>query len=443
MPRITTIEALPTLEHKKRVAGYSRVSSGKDAMLHSLSSQISYYSTMIQAHDDWVYAGVYADEAKTGTKETRPEFQKLLVDCRAGKIDMVITKSISRFARNTVTLLEAVRELKALGVDIFFEEQNLHTLSSDGELMLTILASYAQEESKSVSDNMKWRIKKNFEEGKPWDGTVLGYRYKGGQYIIQTDEAETVQRIYELYLSGNGVSAIGKILKAEGRRTRLNNDTWSDSSIGKILRNDTYTGNLTLQKTFREDHISKRTQKNKGELPMFKAEETHEAIIPQETFDAVQAEISRRAALRKQPQGKPTPTAFSGKMKCALCGKSYRRKTGSRGPIWQCSTYNKFGKTACPSKQIPEDTLLTVTADLLGLPEFSAVAFAENVSEVLVCTENRILFQMTDGTEREVFWVDRSRSQSWTPEMKAKARQKALERKETKHAKSNENTGNH
>ena len=162
---------------------------------------------------------------------------------------------------------------------------------------------------------MKWRIKKNFEEGKPWDGTVLGYRYKGGQYIIQTDEAETVQRIYELYLSGNGVSAIGKILKAEGRRTRLNNDTWSDSSIGKILRNDTYTGKLTLQKTFREDHISKRTQKNKGELPMFKAEETHEAIIPQETFDAVQAEISRRAALRKQPQGKPLSKFFSRQMR--------------------------------------------------------------------------------------------------------------------------------
>ena len=250
MPKITTIEALPVLEHKKRVAGYSRVSSGKDAMLHSLSSQISYYSTMIQAHDDWVYAGVYADEAKTGTKETRPEFQKLLVDCRAGKIDMVITKSISRFARNTVTLLEAVRELKALGVDIFFEEQNLHTLSSDGELMLTILASYAQEESKSVSDNMKWRIKKNFEEGKPWDGTVLGYRYKDGQYIIHPDEAETVRRIYDLYLSGNGISAIGKILKAEGRRTRLNKKCKSflpKRNCRQVVPSDTTQRQLTIR----------------------------------------------------------------------------------------------------------------------------------------------------------------------------------------------------
>ena len=133
-------------------------------------------------------------------------------------------------------------------MDIFFEEQNIHTLSSDGELMLTILASYAQEGSKSVSDNMKWRIHKNFEEGKPWDTTVLGYRYEDGRFVIQPDEAYTVKRIYELYLDGNGTSAIGKILEAEGHKTRLNNGTWSDSSISKILRNDTYTGNLTLQK---------------------------------------------------------------------------------------------------------------------------------------------------------------------------------------------------
>lgn len=165
--RITTVSKPPKLERKKRVAAYARVSSGKDAMLHSLSAQVSHYSELIQRNGDWLYAGVYADEAKTGTKDSRADFQRLIADCRAGKIDMVITKSISRFARNTVTLLQTVRDFKAWEVDIFFEEQNIHTMSADGELMLTILASYAQEESRSASENQKWRIKRNFEEGMP------------------------------------------------------------------------------------------------------------------------------------------------------------------------------------------------------------------------------------------------------------------------------------
>ena len=149
-----------------RTAAYARVSSGKDAMLHSLSAQVSYYNKLIQSNPEWLFCGVYADEALTGTKETRQNFQKLLAECRAGNIDLIITKSISRFARNTVTLLETVRELKVLGVDVFFEEQNIHTMSADGELMLTILASYAQEESYSASENQKWRIRKDFEAGK-------------------------------------------------------------------------------------------------------------------------------------------------------------------------------------------------------------------------------------------------------------------------------------
>ena len=155
-----------------RVAAYARVSSGKDAMLHSLSAQVSYYSDLIQKHPGWQYCGVYADEALTGTKDTRENFQRLLNDCRAGKIDLIITKSISRFARNTVTLLETVRELKLLGINVYFEEQNIYALSADGELMMTILASYAQEESRSASENQKWRIRSNFQNGLPWNGLV-------------------------------------------------------------------------------------------------------------------------------------------------------------------------------------------------------------------------------------------------------------------------------
>jgi len=187
---ITEIAALPKTSKKKRVAAYARVSNGKDAMIHSLSAQVSYYNTLIRNKDDWEFAGVYADEAKTGTKDSRAGFQDLIADCRAGKIDMVITKSISRFTRNTVTLLQTVRDLKSWNVDVYFEEQNIHTLSSDGELMITILASYAQEESLSVSENQKWRIRRKFEEGIPWRGAMLGYRLKDGKYEIVSEEAK-------------------------------------------------------------------------------------------------------------------------------------------------------------------------------------------------------------------------------------------------------------
>ena len=229
----------------KRVAAYARVSSGKDAMLHSLSAQVSYYSDLIQNHSGWQYAGVYADEALTGTKDNRDNFQRLLADCRAGKIDLVLTKSISRFARNTVTLLETVRELKTMGVDVYFEEQNIHSLSADGELMLTILASYAQEESLSASENQKWRVRHNYENGLAWNGTILGYRYDHGTYIIEPEEAETVRMIFDIYLNGDGCTAIAKKLN-ENRRISRRGMQWGQTGVMRILRNYTYTGNLLL-----------------------------------------------------------------------------------------------------------------------------------------------------------------------------------------------------
>ena len=270
--------ALPVPLNVTKVAAYTRVSSGKDAMLHSLSAQVSYYSSMIQRHPGWLYCGVYSDEAKTGTKSTRPGFQRLLDDCRAGKIDLVISKSISRFARNTVILLETVRELKGLGVDVYFEEQNLHTISSDGEFILTLLAAYAQEESLSVSENQKWRVRKNYTEGKPWDGTLIGYRYENGKYIVHTEEANIVRRIYRDYLSGKGVDTIANELNADGVKTRLGY-IWRNNSVLYVLRNYSYTGNLLLQKSFREDAISKRSRPNEGELPIYHVKDSHEAIV--------------------------------------------------------------------------------------------------------------------------------------------------------------------
>ncbi|MDY0138989.1 MAG: recombinase family protein, partial [Candidatus Izemoplasmatales bacterium] len=201
--KITIIPIIPELDKKIRVAAYARVSDGKDAMLHSLAAQVNFYKKRIKENPAWVFAGVYSDEAITGTKDSRAEFQKLLEACRLGKVDMILTKSISRFARNTVTLLETVRELRDLNIDVFFEEQNIHTLSGEGEMVLTFLASFAQEESRSVSENMKWRIKKDFEQGLIWGGNAcLGYRLVNRKLQLVEDEASIVQMIYDLYLKG-------------------------------------------------------------------------------------------------------------------------------------------------------------------------------------------------------------------------------------------------
>ncbi len=429
MPRaITIVSKPPKLDQKKRVAAYARVSSGKDAMLHSLSAQVSYYSDLIQNHDDWLYVGVYADEAKTGTKDSRADFQRLIADCRAGKIDMVITKSISRFARNTVTLLQTVRDFKAWEVDIYFEEQNIHTMSGDGELMMTILASYAQEESRSASENQKWRIRRNFEEGLPWRGIMLGYRLRNGRYVIIPEEAEIVRRIYREYLSGYGYHAIAKKLNDDGIPS-VNGKRWSTSTLSKMLANYNYTGNLILQKTFRENHITKKTLINRGELPKYHAEETHEAIIDMETFQAVQREKAKRAErfVKKPAPQKTYP--FTSLMVCKECGKNYRRKITKTGPVWVCGTFTSKGKAACASKQIPEGTLQSVTAEVLGQIDFSEELLRRQVKSILVCNGNVLVFRFFDGTDVTRKWKDRSRRESWTAEMKEAARQKTLERR--------------
>ena len=419
--RIVTQTRFPKMNipKLKRVAAYARVSSGKDAMLHSLSAQVSYYSELIQNHSGWQYVGVYADEALTGTKENRENFQRLLADCRSGKVDMVITKSISRFARNTVTLLETVRELKNMGVDVFFEEQNIHSLSADGELMLTILASYAQEESLSASENQKWRIRRNFENGMPWNGTMLGYRYEDGTLVVEPTEAEIVCRIFTEYLGGSGMTAIAKRLNADGIPTRFGND-WGKTSVGKVLQNYAYTGNLLLQKYRRMDHLTKRDEPNNGELPKYHITDAHEAIISLRSFNAVQEEMKRRAEKHTHPGVKHKEYPFSGKITCAGCGKHYRRKVKETGPVWICTTYNTYGKTACPSKAIPEHVLEAIADEVGGIGKITALQ---------ACEGNTLVLTLISGEQIVKRWKDRSRRQSWTPEMKEKARQKDLERR--------------
>ncbi len=413
---------IPKAPSLKRVAAYARVSSGKDAMLHSLSSQVSYYNDLIQKHPGWLFCGVYADEALTGTKADRQNFTRLLEDCKAGKVDMVITKSISRFARNTLTLLETVRMLKDIGVDVYFEEQNIHSISADGELMLTIMASYAQEERLSASENQKWRIRRNFENGIPWRASMLGYRYEKGKYIIVPEEAEIVQLIFDSYLSGMGVTSIVKMLIEKGIPSRSGNP-WNKSSITRILNNYTYTGNLLLQKTYRENHLTKRRMENNGELPQYHITDSHEAIVTLEQYNAAQEEIKCRAEKYARPRPKKT-YPFTGLIVCGNSGKHYRRKTTKSGVVWICNTYNTIGKGYCASKQIPESVLISITTETLG----SIDALNDKITAIRAENGNTLVFCYADGETTVKRWSYSSRSESWTTEKKENARQKALER---------------
>ncbi len=431
MERIVERVQFPDAQKVKllRTAAYARVSSGKDAMLHSLSAQVSYYNDLIQSNPEWLFCGVYADEALTGTKDNRENFQKLLSECKAGRIDLVITKSISRFARNTVTLLETVRELKEIGVDVFFEEQNIHSLSADGELLLTILASYAQEESYSASENQKWRIRKDFEQGRVGSITMLGYkRNRNGVLEIVTEEAEIIRMIFSDYLSGMGKTAIANKLFEMNIPTK-GGGLWTAESIRRILTNEKYCGDLLLQKSFRNNHIEKRKTANHGELPQYFAEDAHEPIIEKSMFLAVQKRLQERKERFTPTKSTAVVYPFTGRIQCQCCGKNYRRKTTPTGIVWCCATYNTRGKKYCPkSKQIPENTLISVCCEVLGLQEFDADIFENQINKILVPAPNELIFVFHDGHEISAHWKDHSRSESWTPEMKAKAAEHSKKR---------------
>lgn len=331
---IQLVQPMKLAERKLlRVAAYARVSCDKDAMKHSLAAQISYYNEYIQRNPDWVFAGIYADEAYSGTKDDRPRFVQLIQDCKDGKIDRIITKSISRFARNTVTLLTTVRDLRRMGIGIYFEEQNIDTLTEAGELMITLLASQAQEESRATSDNCKWRIRKMFEEGYTTNVRLTGYRVDDGLVQLVPDEQEIVQRIFQMYLDGYGKQAIANTLFEEGVPTCLGGE-WSATTVGSILRNEKYAGDLLLQKTYVADHITKICKKNNGDLPQYFIRDDHEAIVRREVFDAVQVEAARRAERYTRPRGEFSE--LTSLVRCGICGKNYRRKTATARILWIC-----------------------------------------------------------------------------------------------------------
>ncbi|MFA5638417.1 MAG: recombinase family protein [Anaerovoracaceae bacterium] len=423
MRKINKIKpSVPSLPTRKRVAAYARVSVEKGRTLHSLSAQVSFYSTFIQKHKGWEYIGVYSDSGMTGTSDNRSEFQRLIADCESGKIDLVLTKSISRFARNTVDLLETVRKLRDLGVEVRFEKENINSMSGDGELMMTILASFAQEESYSLSQNVRWAIQKGFKEGKTNSFCIYGYRWKNGKFEIVPEEAEVIRLIFSNFLEGLSAEQTEKQLEEMGVKSYTGGH-FSNTSIRAILRQEKHTGNMLLQKTYVLDHISHKTMLNNGELPMYYAENTHDAIIDKETFDAVQAEIARRRELGVFANKSINTTCFTSKVKCGNCGVSYRR-SGKRQRkdssevyyVWTCQTKDRKGISECHAKDIPEKMLQRVSAEVLGLEEFDEDVFLEQVERVVVNGKDELVFHFHDGRVIPQHWESIARVDCWTPE---------------------------
>lgn len=428
MRKINIIEPkVPQMPSRKKVAAYARVSMESERLQHSLSAQVSYYSSLIQQNPAWEYAGVYADDGITGTKTNdRTEFNRMIADCEAGKIDIILTKSISRFARNTVDLLNAVRHLKELGISVQFEKEHIDSLSEDGELMLTLLASFAQEEVRSLSDNVKWGTRKRFEKGIP-NGRfqIYGYRWDGDHLVVEPEEAKIVKLIYDNFLNGLSAESTEKQLEEMGVKS-YKGQHFGNTSIRQILGNITYTGNLLFQKEYTVDPISKKSRKNQGELPQYWVENTHEAIIPMEVYQAVQEEKARRRELGVFANWSINTSCFTSKIKCGRCGKSYQRsnRRGRKDPdanytVWICGTRRKTGNAQCQNKDIPEPMLKEACAAVLGLDEFDETVFSEQINHIEIPAPYEMVFYFKDGRIVPHRWQSTMRKDCWTDDRRA------------------------
>ena len=361
-------------ERNLRVAAYCRVSTDQEEQESSYEAQISYYTEKIGKNNDWQMAGIFADEGITGTQaKKRPEFLKMIRLCRQRKIDMVLTKSLSRFARNTVDSLNYIRELKALGIAVIFEKENINTLETDTEMMLTIMSCFAQAESESISKNVSWGIRQSFKNGNvPMQyARLLGYR-KGhdGNAEIIPEEAEVVKEIYRCYLDGMSMNLIADRLNEKGLTTKGGSSPYRKTVVQRILTNEKYTGDALLQKTYVTDCITKKTRKNNGELPMYLVKNHHEPIISRTDFNRVQEEMARRSAKRtiadkltKTGQGKYSAKyALSELLICGECGEHYRRVTwtakGFKEIKWRCVSRIQYGKKKCHSSPTVDEQAL-------------------------------------------------------------------------------------
>lgn len=339
----------------------ARVSTASDEQMSSIEAQRDYYSKYIAGNTQWDFVGIYADEGLSGTSsKRRPVFQQMVEDALAGKIDLILTKSLSRFARNTVDTLKTIRALKEKNVEVYFEKEDISTLDSKGEFLITLMSSLAQEERRSISENVAWGIRKRFADGKfsvPYKA-FLGYdRGSDGTMVINAEQAEIVRLIYLLYLEGRTLVDITKVLQAAGIKTPTGKDKWSVSVIESILRNEKYYGAALLQKKFTYDFLTKKTKKNCGELPQYYIEDDHAPVVNKAHYDAAQ----ERLAIKQRQRTTRTP--YAGKLVCSCCHQLYTRKswhsTTTRDPVWE-RPQRFYGNPKCPTPHIYEEQLAKV-----------------------------------------------------------------------------------
>lgn len=380
MPKVRTIaptrtmfssEPIGTKTSKKRVAGYARVSTELEEQANSYQAQVVFYTQYIKSNPDWVFVKVYTDEGITGTSmEHRKGFKQMIADALAGKIDLIVTKSVSRFARNTVDSLVTIRQLKEKGVEVFFEKENIKTFDSKGELLLTIMSSLAQEESRSISENVTWGKRKNFKDGKVEFAfkRVLGFdRGPDGKPVINEEQAVIVRDIYNMFLSGGTPSSIAKNLTEKGIKTSLGGSKWYPNTILSILKNEKYVGDALLQKTFSVDYLTKKRIKNNGEIPQYYVEDSHPAIVSREIYNLVKEELKTRSKRGAKIGG----YLFSGKVFCADCGSVYGAKlwhstSKYRKVVWQCNGKYRKKTKHCKTPTFSAKELQQIFMEAVG-----------------------------------------------------------------------------
>ena len=363
---------------KLRVAAYCRVSTDSDEQATSYEAQIEHYTEYISKNPDWVLAGIFADEGITGTNtKKRTEFNRMIDECMAGNIDMIITKSISRFARNTLDCLKYIRQLKEKNIPVFFEKESINTMDSKGEVLLTIMASLAQQESQSLSQNIKLGLQYRYQQGHVQvnHNRFLGYtKDADGHLIIDPNQAEIVRRIYREYLEGFSMDKIAAGLERDGILTGAGKAKWHTSTINKILRNEKYMGDALLQKTYTTDFLTKKRIKNNGTVPQYYVESDHEAIIPKDIFLLVQEELVRRRVVRTSKNGKRRSYSckhcFAQMVFCGDCGEFYRRvhwnNRGCKSIVWRCCSRLENTGHACRSRTVNEGLLEQVSIDAIN-----------------------------------------------------------------------------
>lgn len=415
-PKITVIPAKPRQEivgrqsvngekPKLRVAAYARVSTDHEEQESSYEAQVKHFTEYITQREDWQLAGIYADPGLSGKNIKRPQFQKLMRDCEQGKIDRIITKSVSRFARNTLDCVKCVRKLKEKGIGVYFEKENLDTLQEGSEFVLTIMASLAEEESRSISNNIRWSVKKKFENGKLLMSTAhfLGYEMENGVLKIIPEQAMIVRRIYAEFLDGYSLKEICEGLERDGILSPSGKTKWHATTVASILTNEKYKGDCHLQKTYLPDFLSPHRIKNEGQADSYYVEDSHAAIISKEMFDMVQQERMNRKNLRSGSatgKGKFSGKyAFSGMIICGECGETYRRHQQYSGDkkyyIWVCKTHENTGKGNCPAKPIKEKALEEAFVRALN-------RLMENSQEILDEVRLAAETEITDSCEAAV-----------------------------------------